>query len=94
MNRKSYEISDEQVGNSKIQNYGLHEDYSFVTGIHSLYAGVKVKRTLIYLKRLESIIIFDELTSNKLRTYSQIFNIDKNVKTTVETKRKYCLKAH
>ncbi|GJI57620.1 heparinase II/III family protein [Bacillus altitudinis] len=93
VNRKSYEISDEQVGNSKIQNYGLHEDYSFVTGIHSLYAGVKVKRTLIYLKRLESIIIFDELTSNKLRTYSQIFNIDKNVKTTVETKKKVLLES-
>ncbi|MBU8651402.1 MULTISPECIES: alginate lyase family protein [Bacillus] len=93
VNRKSYEITDEQIGKSNIQNYGFHQDYSFVTGIHSLYPGNIVKRTLLYLKKMESIIIFDELTSNKECTYSQIFNIGEHVNTTVETKKKIILES-
>ncbi|MBS4200633.1 heparinase II/III family protein [Bacillus sp. FJAT-49732] len=91
VNRKSYEIEDEQVGKSKIISFSYNEEYSHVSGIHTLYPGVKIKRTILYLKQSEAVLIFDEITSLKLRTYSQIFNIGKDVNTSKITKKNILL---
>ncbi|WP_130860472.1 heparinase II/III domain-containing protein [Gracilibacillus phocaeensis] len=93
MNRKSYELKPSQAGKSRITKYGIKNEYSFVVGTHELYPGVKMKRTLIHLKNFSSVLVHDELESPKMHTYSQIFNIGKDVEVTPVTKKKILLKS-
>lgn len=86
--RKSYLLDKSQVKKSFIENYGLYDEYRYVVGVHKLYPGVTVKRTIIHLYNENSFIIHDELLSKKIQTYSQIFNIGKDVKVSVLSKKK------
>lgn len=91
VNRKSYEIEDEQVGKAEIDKFNSSEQYSYVSGFHTLYPGVKIRRTILYLKAVGSILIFDDIVCSRPRTYSQIFNIGKDVTTSMITKKKILL---
>ncbi|MEH7110441.1 hypothetical protein V7083_22195, partial [Bacillus sp. JJ1764] len=79
VSRKTYNLGKNQVGKSKIDKYLIDSKYSYVTGSHTLYPGVLLKRTIIYFKESNSIIIHDRMSSSAMKTYSQIFNIGKDV---------------
>lgn len=79
VNRKTYELKNTQIAKSKIANSHISNEISYVTGIHELYPGVKVYRTLLFLKRTNTILIYDEVKSQAIRTYTQVFNIGKDV---------------
>lgn len=91
VNRKSYELRSNQSGKSKIKKYEIKNDYSYITAIHTLYPSVKINRTIIYLKKCSSILIHDQIESSTQRTYSQIFNIGKNVIIDPLSKKKIIL---
>ncbi|MFC4661445.1 alginate lyase family protein [Oceanobacillus aidingensis] len=93
VDRKTYELKSAQLRKSKVIKYGINHDYNYVVGIHELYPGVKIERTLIYLKKMSSVLIHDKLQSSKTHTYSQIFNIGKDVEVTSLTKKKILLKS-
>ncbi|MGG0510573.1 heparinase II/III family protein [Priestia megaterium] len=79
VDKKSFPITKDQVNKSKINTSEISKAYSYVTGSHELYKGVKVKRTLIYLKSTNSIIVRDVMESNRNHTYTDTFNIGKDV---------------
>src|SRR5690606_17077099 len=91
--RKSYELTRSNIGKSTIDYSGFSSDYSYVSAVHTFYPGVIVRRIIVYLRTSDSIIIYDELDSEKLQTYSQIFNIGKDVGVTISTKNKIMLKS-
>ncbi|MFD1451539.1 heparinase II/III domain-containing protein [Oceanobacillus sojae] len=93
VDRETYELSSNQLGKSKVIKYGIKDDYSFVVGVHELYPGVKIERTLIYLKKLSSVLIHDNLQSSKIHTYSQIFNVGRDVVVEPLTKKKVLLRS-
>lgn len=84
---KSYPLTKSQVNNSRIDHYKTASTYSYVIGSHELYNGVFIERTVIYLKNINSILIHDLLVSNDKHSYSEIFNIGKDVQ--VENDNKY-----
>lgn len=88
VNRKTYELQSNQSGKSKILCYGIYEDFSYLIAQHELYPGVKIERTLIYFKKSSSVLLHDQIKSSQLRTYSQIYNIGKDVIVEPITKKK------
>lgn len=79
VDRKTYPIEDKLIGKSKITELKEHEKYVLVHGQHNLYPGVIIKRSILYLKDTEAILLFDQIKSNKERTYTQTFNVGENV---------------
>lgn len=91
VNRKSYELKLSQINKSKIDHFGIHDEYTYVTGSHTLYPRVTIYRTIIYLKKYNSIIIHDKAVSPTVKTYSQIFNLGKDISVNPITKKKIIL---
>ncbi|MGL4818988.1 MAG: heparinase II/III family protein [Bacilli bacterium] len=73
-----YSVS-KAVGKTKMTNYGQNKDYSYVTGTHTIYPGVTMRRTLVYLKKYDSILVLDEGISSKKHVYTQVMNAGKDV---------------
>lgn len=76
---QSYEIVDKKKNNPQILAYETAKSISYVRGTHTLYDGVKIMRTLIYLKQQNSLLVHDQIQSSQNHTYTQIFNIGKDV---------------
>lgn len=90
VNRKTYPIDGKLIGKSKIVQYKDEEQYSFVQGQHTLYEGVTIKRSILYLKDTGAILIYDDLDSKTEQTYSQIFNVGEHVNF-IPINKKHCL---
>ena len=60
---QSYPLGNRQVNKSRIDHYKTASTYSYVTGSHDLYDGVSIQRTVIYLKKMNSFLIHDVMTS-------------------------------
>jgi hypothetical protein len=93
VNRKTYELENSQIGKSSMNSFEINSNYSYVSGSHTLYPGVKIIRTIVYLRKPGTILVHDQIFSSKLRTYSQIFNLGKNIKVTQYTKKKLILES-
>jgi len=78
---KSYPVSMDNVGKSKISNYIDSPESVVITGEHTIYSGVHVYRTMIYLKEKKVTLIQDEILSDVEHTTEQIFNIGQNIST-------------
>lgn len=78
---KSYPISIDNAGKSKITHVIDKPDSVIMTGEHTIYSGVQVYRTIVYLKEKKVTLIQDEILSNKEHITNQIFNIGKNINT-------------
>lgn len=76
---KSYRIDKKFKNNPRILDVKTSDTLSYVRGTHTLYNGVKVTRTLIYLKKENSILIHDQIQSSQNHTYTQTFNIGNDV---------------
>lgn len=76
---KSYDIDSKLKNNPQILDVKTSTTLSYVRGTHTLYNGVKVTRTLIYLKKDNSILIHDQIQSSRNHTYTQTFNIGNDV---------------
>lgn len=79
VDNKSYPLTKKQVNKSRIDHFKTASTYSYVIGSHNLYEGVSIQRTAIYLKNINSILIHDVIVSKGTHTYSEVFNIGKNV---------------
>lgn len=91
VDKKSFPVTKDQVNKSKISSSEINKTYSYVTGSHELYKGVKVSRTLVYLKNTNSILVRDVMVSNKNHTYTDIFNIGKDVDVKKSASRVFTL---
>ncbi|NHH93941.1 Heparin-sulfate lyase [Bacillus sp. MB95] len=91
VDKKSFPVTKDQVNKSKINSSEINKTYSYVTGSHELYKGVKVSRTLVYLKNTNSILVRDVMESNKNHTYTDIFNIGKDVDVKKSASRVFTL---
>lgn len=78
---KSYPISIDNVGKSKISHVIESKDSVVMTGEHTIYSGVTVFRTIIYLKEKKITLIQDEVLSDTPHTANQVFNIGQNIST-------------
>lgn len=76
---KSYPISVQNIGKSKLTNVTETEDYVLMKGEHTLYNEVTVNRTVIYLKQKNSFLIHDEIISGTIHKTNQIFNLGRDV---------------
>ncbi|MEK4621809.1 MULTISPECIES: heparinase II/III family protein [Priestia] len=92
INDQSYAINPDKVGQSKIVNFKSTPSYSYVTGRHTLYDNIVVKRTMIYIKP-SNIIIHDEILSDDENKYSQIFNIGADVTVNKISDKDFLLKS-
>ena len=90
---KSYPLTKNQVNKSRIDRYKTASTYSYVMGSHSLYEGVTIQRTAIYLKNINSILIHDVISSENDHTYSELFNIGKDVQVTSADNKTFALKS-
>ena len=93
VDEKSYPLTKEQVNKSRMDHYKTASDYSYVTGSHNLYKGVKVQRTIIYLKNTDSVLIRDTMVSDQKHTYRETFNIGKDVQVKSTNKKTFILKS-
>lgn len=91
VDNKSYSLTKEQVNKSRMDQYKTATNYSYVTGSHDLYTGVTINRTVIYLKKMDSVLIRDVIGSDKKHTYSETFNIGKDVQITSATNKTFIL---
>ncbi|MBN3553979.1 alginate lyase family protein [Fictibacillus nanhaiensis] len=79
VDNNSYPLTKNQINKSKIEKYKSAGYYSYIVGSHTLYEDVYIKRTIIYLKNINSIMIHDVMKSNKSHTYTETFNIGQDV---------------
>ncbi|SUV02200.1 Heparinase II/III [Priestia megaterium] len=91
VDKKSFPVTKDQVNRSKISSSEINKTYNYVTGSHELYKGVKISRTLVYLKNTNSILVRDVMESNKNHTYTDIFNIGKDVDVKKSASRVFTL---
>lgn len=91
VDKKSFPLTKDQVNRSKISSSEINKTYNYVTGSHELYKGVKISRTLVYLKNTNSILVRDVMESNKNHTYTDIFNIGKDVDVKKSASRVFTL---
>lgn len=76
---ESYDIRDpSNVGNPVLEDYSISANYSFVRASHSLFEGVEITRTVIFLND-GAIFIHDKINSDESHQYTQIFNIGNDV---------------
>ncbi|WP_088042963.1 heparinase II/III family protein [Bacillus sp. EAC] len=78
---KSYPISIDNAGKTKISNFIDNSTSVIITGEHTIYNGVSVFRTLIYLKEKKVILIQDEILSDISHKTNQVFNIAQDLLT-------------
>lgn len=90
---KSYPLGNKQIKKSKIDHYRTASTYSYVTGSHELYSGVSIQRTVIYLRKTNSILIHDVMTSPEFHEYSEVFNLGKEVQVKSNDQRTFLLKS-
>ncbi|PEJ57758.1 hypothetical protein CN692_11765 [Bacillus sp. AFS002410] len=76
---KSYPISVSNVGKSKMTNFIDSPESVIITGEHTIYSGVRVYRTMVYLKENKVTLIQDEILSNTSHKTEQIFNIGQGI---------------
>ena len=93
VDEKSYPLTEEQVNKSRMDRYKSTSSYSYVTGSHTLYKGVTIQRTMIYLKNTDSILIRDTMISNQKHTYRETFNIGKDVQVKSTNNKTFMLKS-
>jgi len=97
---KSYPISSSNIGKSKMTNFIENPESVILTGEHTLYNGVRVYRTMVYLKASKATLIQDEILSEKLHRTDQVFNIGQNIPTqtvdqsTIQLNNSITLKQH
>ncbi|MEK4055167.1 alginate lyase family protein [Paenibacillus sp. FSL F4-0087] len=88
---KSYSIS---MFNSKkvgIYSYSQEEGYESVTGFNNIFPGVKIDRTINYLDG-NNIIIHDDIVSEKVHDYSQVFHLSNDTEIKQLTPNRAILK--
>ncbi len=78
---KSYPVSMDNVGKSKISNVIDSPESVIITGEHTIYSGVRVYRTMVYLKEKKVTLIQDEILSDVVHKTNQIFNIGQDIST-------------
>ncbi len=88
---QSYPLGNRQVNKSRIDHYKTASTYSYVTGSHELYDGVSIQRTVIYLKKINSFLIHDVMTSADFHSYSEIFNLGKEVQVKSDDQKTFLL---
>jgi hypothetical protein len=71
---KNYPIIKDNVGKARITGYKLADKFDFVQGRHTMYKKVSLKRSLILI-RPSTIMIIDEVLSDKEHSIQQIFNL-------------------
>lgn len=94
VNNKTYLIESELIGKSKINKYIDNPKFIYVQAVHELYADTKIKRTIIYVKDTELILIFDDIESEKKQEYSQIFNLGEDINFFQLNNRRYFLESN
>ncbi len=90
---KSYPLTEGQVKKSKMSRYKNTSNYSYVTGSHTLYKGVTIKRTVVYFNNRNSILVRDVVQSPQKHTYSEVFNIGKDVQVKSTNNKTFILKS-
>jgi len=76
---KDYDVRNaHNIGKSIIEKYVITSNYSYVKGSHTLYDGVKITRSVIFFND-GAIYFHDSIESNDSHTYTQIFNVGKDV---------------
>ncbi|WP_416729814.1 alginate lyase family protein [Fictibacillus sp. JL2B1089] len=93
VDHNSYPLNNNQINKSKIDHYKSASYYSYVTGSHTLYNGVNIKRTIIYLKNKNSLLIHDVMKSSTSHTYTETFNIGPDVLTKSSDNKTFQLKS-
>lgn len=93
VNNESYPIHNSLIGKAEITKFIEDKLYIYIEAKHTLYTNVEFKRRIIYLKEAESFLIYDDLKSNKIKRYSQIFNIGKDVNVDVKSKNNIILES-
>lgn len=94
VDNQSYPLIKELVNKSKIDSFKIGSDYSYVSGSHVLYTGVKVRRTVIYLKKVNSVLIHDVMESKNSHSYTEAFNIGKDVQISKTGVRTFTLRSN
>lgn len=64
--------------NTGIIDYGEKKNYYYVVGKNDMYDGVNITRSLYYLKSGD-IVIFDDIQSPDIHTYSQYYHLDPKI---------------
>ena len=77
VDNKSYDIKGSEKYGTAIKDHKLTDDYAWITAEHSLFKGVTVSRTMLYIKP-NVIILFDSLNSSTNHSYQQVLNLGKN----------------
>lgn len=64
--------------NTGIIDYGEEKNYCYVVGKNDMNDGVNITRSLYYLKSGD-IVIFDDIQSHDIHTYSQYYHLDPEI---------------
>lgn len=88
VDHQSYAINSRNIGKAKIIHSFINSDYKLVTGVHTLYPDVEIRRTMILVGVTNSILIHDELKSDSEHTYTQTFNLGKEMNVVQHSKHK------
>ncbi|MCA1021048.1 heparinase II/III family protein [Halobacillus litoralis] len=74
--------NSQNIGKSGITSFCFNDQFSYSSAAHTLYPGVKHRRSVIYLKPHDFIVI-DKLEGYKEHTFDQVFNFDETLKCEV-----------
>ncbi|WP_226618611.1 heparinase II/III family protein [Cytobacillus firmus] len=87
---KTYPITRDQVNKSCILDYGHNDSFTYVAGKHELYEGITIKRLLLQVHN-GPLLIHDKVFSSEKHTYTQIFNLGKDVTVNKENNQSIVL---
>ncbi len=93
VNNETYPIHGSLINKSKIIQFIDNDNYVYIEAMHKLFTNVSFNRKVLYLKEREAFIIYDDLKSNKIKRYSQIFNIGEDVSINVLSKNRIILES-
>ncbi|MGL4522883.1 MAG: hypothetical protein ACRCWQ_10065, partial [Bacilli bacterium] len=65
------------------------DTYKFARAHHTIYPGVTITRSFLYVKESQQLLIWDEATSESEHTYSQLFNLGIDVKSSRQSPSKW-----
>ncbi|MGL4521591.1 MAG: heparinase II/III domain-containing protein, partial [Bacilli bacterium] len=88
VDNQMYDIKD-SIGNTFIDQYDVTDTYKFARAHHTIYPGVTITRSFLYVKESQQLLIWDEATSESEHTYSQLFNLGIDVKSSRKSPSKW-----
>lgn len=80
VNGVTYPFIQGDPKNTGILDYGENNEYCYVIGKNDMYQGVNITRSFYFLNS-GNIIIIDDIHSNSIKTYSQLFHLSHKINT-------------